>query len=104
MAIPRNPINPTNQAATEREKLLEEAIRITTVSRNLEYGVPENSFQLIANYWNVYLNSKYGITLSATDVPLMMVLMKMARLTTNPQHRDSAVDVAGYMGCLAELN
>ncbi len=101
MAIPTNPQSTT---VTEREKLLNEAIHVVTLSRNLEYGVPENSFQLIANYWNVYLNAKYGITLTVTDVPLMMALMKLARLTTNPQHRDSTVDVAGYMGCLAELN
>jgi hypothetical protein len=88
---------------TERERLLQEAITIVTNDRNTTYGEPEDAFQLIADYWNVYLQAKYDIVLETADVPLLMGLMKLARLTTNPHHRDSMVDVAGYMACLAEV-
>lgn len=88
---------------TERERLLQEAIVIVTNDRNTTYGEPEDAFQLIAEYWNVYLQARYDITLEAADVPLLMALMKLARLTSNPHHHDSAVDVAGYMACLAEV-
>ena len=88
---------------TYRERLLQEAIAIVTNDRNTTYGEPEDAFQLIADYWNTYLQAKYEIRLETADVPLLMALMKLARLTRNPHHHDSMVDVAGYMACLAEV-
>ena len=88
---------------TKRERLLQEALAIVTNDRNTTYGEPEDAFQLIADYWSAYLKAKYDITLVTADVPLLMALMKLARLTTNPHHHDSMVDVAGYMACLAEV-
>ena len=88
---------------TERERLLQEAIGIVSNDRNTTYGEPEDAFALIADYWSVYLKAKYDVTLTTADVPLLMALMKLARLTTNPHHHDSQVDVAGYMACLAEV-
>lgn len=97
--IERNP--PT--LPTERERLLQEAIAIVSNDRNTTYGEPEDAFALIADYWSVYLKAKYDVTLVTADVPLLMALMKLARLTTNPHHHDSQVDAAGYMACLAEV-
>jgi hypothetical protein len=91
------------QPVSKRQELLQEATRIVTNNRNADYGEPEDAFGLIADYWSLYLGKKYGVTLAATDVPLLMALLKLARLTTNPSHHDSQVDVAGYMACLAEL-
>lgn len=88
---------------TERERLLQEALAIVTNDRNTTYGEPEDAFALIADYWSVYLKAKYDVTLVTADVPLLMALMKLARLTTNPHHHDSMVDAAGYMACLAEV-
>ena len=88
---------------TERERLLQEAIVVVSNDRNTTYGEPEDAFELIADYWSVYLKAKYDITLVTADVPLLMTLMKLARLTHNPHHHDSQVDAAGYMACLAEV-
>lgn len=91
-----------------REQLLREAIKITTSDRNKAYGNPEDNFNNIAQFWNIYCRNA-GITLphvsgfTGIDVAHMMVLMKMARLSTNPLHRDSILDVAGYAACAADF-
>jgi hypothetical protein len=91
------------QKIPARRALLEEALRITSHDRNSAYGNPEDNFQNIANYWNTYLTTMPGqgkiLVLSSQDVAHLMILMKMARLNTNPSHRDSLVDIAGYAAC-----
>lgn len=86
-----------------RTALLNEATKITAQDRNAAYGEPEDNFANIAAYWNTYLTTlpKQGniIPLTAQDVAHLMILMKMARLNTNPSHRDSLVDIAGYAAC-----
>lgn len=88
---------------SQRETLLKEALAIVTKDRNQAYGEPEDTFELIARYWSVYLQAKYGFFIEDQDVPILMSLMKIARLTRNSRHWDSMVDVAGYMACLAEI-
>ena len=92
---------------TPREQLLREAIQITTSDRNKHYGNPEDNFNNIANFWNLYLGNagklREDSMLCGIDVAHMMVLMKMARLSTNPLHRDSILDVAGYAACAADF-
>lgn len=91
-------------ATKDRVLLLEEAIKITSVDRNQAYGNPEDNFNNIANMWRAHLKARYGVELvDAADVAIMMILMKAARLSTNPTHRDSAVDVAGYSACLHDI-
>jgi len=85
-----------------REQLLKDAIGIVTKDRNNIYGPPEDSFKVIAAYWDVYLKHSKVATVDAADVAIMMALMKMGRLTFNKRHRDSAVDAAGYLACLQE--
>ena len=89
---------------TPREKLLQEAIKITTSDRNKAYGNPEDNFRNIAALWTGYVRAQ-GVDKDFTpaDVASMMTLMKVARLATNPGHRDSALDVAGYAACLADI-
>ena len=99
---------PAQRILTDRERLLQEAIDTITKDRNEEYGGPENSFKLIADFWNVYLDAKRsntGIMPSITpgDVALMMDLLKTARLIANPKHVDSVRDKAGYLGCYADV-
>lgn len=89
-----------------RGQILSEADRIVHTDRNAQYGDPEDNFQVIANYWAVYLESKYGLNgspVDATDVASMMVLMKMARIATSPEQEDHWVDIAGYAACGGEV-
>lgn len=89
---------------TPRESLLKEAARITTTDRNTAYGKPEDNFANIAKLWSVYLSASRlpQVTFTASDVAHMMILMKVARLSTNPTHYDSLVDIAGYAACGAD--
>lgn len=99
----RGPPTGGSPLVSKRHELLQEATRIVTQNSNADYGEPEDSFRLIADYWSMYLKAKYDVALVPADVPLLMALLKLARLTTNPAHHDSQVDVAGYMACLAEM-
>lgn len=87
------------QQTTIREDVLRSAAQCVLQDRNNSYGSPEDSFSLIAGYWTVYL----GQEITPTQVAHMMSLMKMARLTANPTHFDSYVDLAGYAACGAEV-
>jgi len=82
-------------SADIRRALLAEAADIVSNDRNTIYGEPEDTFARIATLWSSYL----GVTIRTVDVANLMVLMKVARLATNPTHRDSWVDVAGYAAC-----
>lgn len=90
---------------TQRERCLNEAKRIVCTDRNEQYGEPENNFDVIADYWAVYLNGKYkiGVQLDSGDVAHMMVLFKMGRITTAKAYKeDNYIDLAGYAACAME--
>lgn len=80
--------------------------------RQQNYGPPLDNFDRIARRWQAHLANRYGLTpadipITAQDVSIMMVDVKLARLEQNPDHHDSWVDVAGYGGCgahIAKLN
>ena len=82
-----------------RSECLDKAKEIVNGARQENYGRPEKNFKQIAIYWSIYLDHD----VSATDVALMMVLMKLARLQNKPDHDDSWVDIAGYAANGAEL-
>lgn len=92
-------------AITARERILDDARKCTTKDRNKEYGPPEDSFKDIGALWSAYLSGKVApsVQLTPVDVGLMLTLMKVARLKTNPNHWDSKVDIAGYAACIGEM-
>lgn len=87
-----------------REKVLAEAKKCVFGQRDQSYGGPEDSFQRIANLWNAYcgFDEERG-KFSAVDVAAMMALLKVARISANPGHMDSWVDLAGYASCGGEI-
>lgn len=102
--MPPKAPKPTPFPNTKRAALLAEALQITHHDRNANYGDPEDNFQHIANLWNDYLHvSRPDIPdLSSKDVAIFQILQKIARLGNNPNHYDSALDIAGYAACLAD--
>jgi hypothetical protein len=64
-----------------------------------DYGDAKVSHQSIANFWNEYLSRKqfcvHSFELDATDVAVMLSLMKVSRLAYSRKH-DSFVDFASY--------
>ena len=75
-----------------KETVLHEAERIIYGDREMTYGHPSKNLWTIAKFWGEYL----GTTLTAKDVCVMMMLLKIARLRNNQNHRDSIVDTIGY--------
>ena len=82
---------------------LKEADKIINGERQDSYGGPEDSFTIIAGYWNVFLTAKLKALgmdvkdlLSPLDTTNMMVLFKQARKLGQKPSRDNYVDSCGY--------
>lgn len=84
-----------------RQRVLKEAEKCVCGQREQDYGTPEDSFQKIGTFWTAYLN--YAVNIDAEDVAAMMALLKIARISENPQHMDSWCDLAGYASCGGEI-
>ena len=87
----------------EKRNCLKEAGKIINGERQDSYGAPEDSFTIIAGYWNVFLAAKLkalGVDvkdlLSPLDTTNMMVLFKQARKLGQKPSRDNYVDSCGY--------
>jgi hypothetical protein len=79
-------------------ELLEHAAGVVT-RRRREYGEPIELFEHIARRWSLTLGTK----VSPAQVALCLIDLKLARLTRDPKHLDSQVDVAGYAAVLREV-
>ena len=91
-----------------RQQVLETAIHMVCGDRESDYGSPEDSFSVIAGFWEVYINAKCTpkdtkVTILPEDVAAMMALFKLARIASGRFKMDSWVDCAGYCANGAEL-
>jgi hypothetical protein len=68
-------------------------------NRRQQYGSPEDLFDHVAKRWSLVL----GFKVTPAQVALCLIDLKMARLTHDPSHTDSVVDIAGYAACLREV-
>lgn len=82
-----------------RKNIIEKVAKTILNDRQDTYGSPENSFQLIAMYWGLYL----GINIRPDQVADMMELLKVARRQNQPFHLDNYIDSAGYAILAGEL-
>ena len=83
----------------KRAEILDTAKQYVTKDRASDYGDMENNFSTIAEYWSTHL----GVEVYAADVAVMMTLLKLARIKSNPRHQDNWVDGCGYLACGGEL-
>tara|TARA_R100001463_G_scaffold61543_1_gene114367 strand:+ start:197 stop:487 length:291 start_codon:yes stop_codon:yes gene_type:complete len=66
---------------------------ILTQERNQTHGNAEENFQLIADYWGMYLDRR----VTKEDVCIMMCLLKVARISEgDKENPDHLLDMAGY--------
>lgn len=82
-----------------RAETLDKAKLCVCGQRENEYGSPEDNFKIIAALWSAYKDTEF----TATDVAMMMALLKIARIKTGTATDDSFVDLAGYAACSAEI-
>ena len=67
--------------------------------RRDDYGDPAEQFRAIADRWTITL----GTPVTPAQVALCMIDLKLTRLTYDPGHVDSMVDVIGYAALLREV-
>lgn len=82
-----------------RKNIIEKVAKTILSDRQDTYGSPEDSFQLIAMSWSLYL----GIAIRPDQVADMMELLKIARRQNQPFHLDNYIDSAGYAILAGEL-
>jgi hypothetical protein len=89
-----------------RQSVMIEAEGLVNGARAAAYGHPMENFTRIIALWQAYLDNREGgrmAPLTCQDHAIMMVAVKIARLMETPEHRDSAVDICGYMGTIEKL-
>jgi Domain of unknown function (DUF6378) len=68
-------------------------------NRRCSYGDPADLFERVAARWSQVL----GVEVSAVQVGLCLIDLKLARLVNDVAHGDSLIDVAGYAACVGEI-
>ena len=72
--------------------VLLEADMLVNGERQEQYGEPREHFEMVAKLWSGVM----GWEMSAADVALCMVLLKIVR-EVHGHKRDNIVDAAGYL-------
>ena len=90
-----------------RVDVLRRAEECVCGQREQDYGTPEDNFSMIGELWETYLNrgclaNDGRVHLDASDVAMMMALLKIARIATGTGTADSFIDLAGYAACGGE--
>jgi len=93
-------------------EVLDTAKKVITTERGNQHGSAENSFEMIANFWMVYLKHKHrhqhqieiDLQITPGDVAQMMSLLKKARfMYGDSQNIDNFVDDVGYTALARDL-
>ena len=90
-----------------KEEILAEASRIISRDRNLSHGDAFQNHAEIAEFWNIFLDKKLKpmANITAEDVALMMVLMKISRNSQGKKSNlDNFIDMCGYAAIAGEIN
>jgi hypothetical protein len=80
---------------TELEAFLDrflQEVRKTLLEREKAYGPPDRSLLVLREFWSRAL----GRDLSASQVVLLLALLKISRLAWDEEQPDSWIDLAGY--------
>tara|TARA_R110001606_G_scaffold156976_2_gene299847 strand:- start:132 stop:515 length:384 start_codon:yes stop_codon:yes gene_type:complete len=85
-----------------RSEILDTAKEYVTKDRASDHGDMEDNFTTISEYWSLHLD--YYV--SPSDVAVMMTLLKLARIKSNPNSGsgDNWIDGCGYLSLGAELS
>lgn len=85
-------------------KILEEALKVSSDGeRQRDYGHPLENHERIAAMWNIQLGKKLKEPITAREVALLMISLKLSREINTPK-RDNLVDIAGYVNCIDAID
>lgn len=93
----------------KRQDFLNAAADCVCKSREEQYGSPEDSFGVIAQFWETYIKAKcvggqdIDVCICPEDVANLMALLKIARIAGGKFKADSYVDAIGYLACGGEI-
>lgn len=80
----------------EGQSILKEAEQLTHGDRAQSYGHPFDNYTRVAGLVNILLKDKLATELTASDLALVMICVKLSREMNFPK-RDNLVDIAGYV-------
>ena len=90
-----------------KEEILKKARDLITGDRNETHGDAFQNHAEIAEFWNIFLDKKLQpmASITAEDVALMMVLMKISRNNQGKKNNlDNFIDMCGYAAIAGEIN
>ena len=85
-----------------RMQILSEA-GVVIFERGTDYGDVKENWERTAKILNGVLGAKLNTPLSAADVGMVMLGVKLGRLSHAPDHRDTQRDIAGYAALMSEV-
>ena len=78
---------------------LEEATKLASGQRQIDYGDKTENHRNIARLWSAYL----GYTISPHDVAILMCLLKIARTKLGAVSKDTYADMSAYSAIAGEI-
>jgi hypothetical protein len=101
----RNGFEITPPASEQRTAtaILTKAAELVGGDRAKQHGPKVKNHQNIADHWNAYLGDRLKTPITALDVALMMLELKIARTKAGAYNPDDYNDMAGYSGCAGEI-
>ena len=90
-----------------KEEILKKAKELITGDRNETHGDAFQNHAEFAEFWNIFLDKKLQpmASITAEDVALMMVLMKISRNNQGKKNNlDNFIDMCGYAAIAGEIN
>lgn len=86
-----------------RDELLEEAKMLINGPRAEQYGSALINHERIATIWNVLLQRKLLNKITPEEVTMMMIGLKLARLSQDVDQNDTWIDIIGYAALGGEI-
>ena len=92
----------TKYPSSFRSFFLKEVEKLICKDRNESYGQPYENMDSTAKMLQAYLGNRTGESITASDVAIFGVILKLGRLRHDPKHLDSLLDIAGYVAIAYE--
>ena len=81
------------------KEILEEATKLASGQREIDYGDKTKNHENIAKLWSAYLN----YTVTPHDVAILMCLLKIARTKLGAISKDTYMDMSAYSAIAGEI-